>query len=87
MRFVSWQFLLAIACFTAGDGSLRAAPLKDLGLEFSLGSKGAPMKLGAAEYRDAADRPISVTRADFLISGFALRRQDGPRLETDKWFA
>lgn len=64
-----------------------AAALQDLGLEFRLLNQGLPLRLGAMEISDGAGEKLSITRADFLLSGFALQRLDGSWLESANWFA
>jgi cytochrome c peroxidase len=73
------------ACFSKSRAQQPA--LKDLGLEWFLGGPQKPLKLGQSVYTDAAKRPISITRCDFLVSQFALRREDGSWLETKDWSA
>lgn len=77
---------LLIAVFSAVVPA-EGAELKDLGLEVRLTDAKVPLRLGAPEYVDKASRPISITRADLLVSAFSLRREDGSWLETAQWYA
>ncbi len=52
-------------------------------LEFSIRHtfNGEPLELDAVRYQNAAGETFSVTRASYLLSGFALERADGSWLE------
>lgn len=81
--FIGTSLLVLLACALES----ATAALKDMGLEVRVVDGKAPLQLGATNYADAADKPISITRADFLMSAFALKRMDGTWLETGNWFA
>lgn len=80
MRFVAAILFSAAVC-------AHSAPLRDMGLEMNLTFGDQPLHLGSMAYQDAGGKSISVTRADFLMSGFALKKQDGSWMETEGWFA
>src|SRR5579872_502556 len=48
---------------------------------------GAPLVFDSPAHRTAAGQKISITRLDFLLSDFALRRADGTWIEQTNWFA
>ena len=75
MRFncpLCWTVLPAALLMLGGV--LRAEPL-DLRVEH--GTEGTPFRLGAIEFRTQVGESYSVTRASYLLSGFALRHESG----------
>ena len=54
-----------------------------VGIEVRWQWEGAPLRFGLAK----GDSQLTVRRADFLMSGLALRRADGTWLESSDWYA
>ncbi len=82
-----WWFavLLALAgAVTGWAGEPGAGRFQQVGMEMRWTWGGAPLKFGE-ELTQGGN--LSVTRADFLVSDLALRREDGSWLETGGWFA
>jgi cytochrome c peroxidase len=84
-------FLLPAAVLTALPAAATGAedkPGRTLGLEFLLQSGGKPLALHQpGALRDAGQRPLALTRLDFLLSGLALQRADGSWMESADWYA
>ena len=85
-RFFWW--LLALTALAGPGAGMAKAPgagrFQQVGMEMRWSWDGAPLRFGAEVIKGEA---LSVTRADFLVSGLALRREDGSWLETGGWFA
>jgi cytochrome c peroxidase len=62
------------------------ADAADLRVDFSPQFSGAPLVFDALKNQTAGGQTISVTRLDFLLSDFALRRTDGIWIEQKHWF-
>ncbi len=82
MRSRTTASLLLIALLQGAAG--RAA---DLQVEIVPRFNGAPLVFDALTNKTAASQVISVTRLDFLVSNFALRREDGVWIGRTNWFA
>jgi len=62
---------------------------KSAALEIAIQNKfnGAPLALDSLRYQNAAGETLSVTRLSYLLSGFALQREDGVWVEAPDQFA
>ena len=76
------QFLPIL--FLAGVSAAFAATLE---VEIVPRFNGAPLVFDSVTNVTAAGQTVSVTRLDFLLSNFALRREDGVWLGLTNWFA
>ncbi len=84
-RGVRFLFLFLLASFASASVSL--AQDKNLGVEFAADFKGAPLFFDTLSNMNAAGQRLSVTRLDFLVSDFAVRRADGSWLAPSNFFA
>ena len=75
------KFLLLPLLLAAGAGAA------DLRVDFVPQFNGAPLVFDSLVNQTAASQKISVTRMDFLLSDFALRRADGAWIERQNGFA
>ena len=73
-----------ISLFLAFNSSALAG---DLPVQFAPRFAGEPLVFDSLTHTNAAGQRLSVTRLDFLLSDFALRRPDGSWLTTTNWFA
>ncbi|HEY1171116.1 MAG TPA: MbnP family protein [Verrucomicrobiae bacterium] len=62
-------------------------PVRKLTVDMSIQFGGTPVKLDQLVNTNVADQVFSVTRADFLLSDFAVRRTDGTWVERTNWQA
>jgi cytochrome c peroxidase len=84
LRFYSFvAFVILLACL--GSAAAWGAPA--LVLQLVPKFNGAPLNFDSLTDVTAAGQRISVTRLDFLMSDFALRRVDGTWIEQTNWFA
>ena len=68
-------------------GNASAGALADLEVEIVPQFKGKPLAFDVVAYKTAAGQDISVTRLDFLVSNFLLRREDTSWLALTNWQA
>jgi hypothetical protein len=91
MRPESMKFSpLTLATLTLAMSALvrpAGAATHSLAIEFGPRWNGAPLAFDALDHTNAAGQRVSVTRLDFLLSNFALRRTDGAWLPRTNWFA
>jgi len=78
-------FLIAVILVCGGFAFFASATT----LEIAVQSKfnGEPLLLDSLRYQNAAGETLSVTRLSYLLSGFALQRDDGSWLEVPNQYA
>ncbi len=80
MRVFFLSFLISLfLTFNSSSATLH--------VQFAPRFAGAPLAFDSLGHTNAAGQRLSVTRLDFLLSDFALRRPDGSWFTTTNWFA
>ncbi len=77
---------LAVGGLALG-ASKALLPTKDIAIEILPTWGTQPLMLGGEQGTDASGAAVTVSRLDFLLSGVALRGEDGTWLPSKDWFA
>src|SRR2546430_87686 len=83
-RLTMLSGLLAVTCLLYASASASAASL-EVFIRHSF--DGEPLLLDSLRYRNAVDEILSVSRLSYLLSGFALERDDGSWLDLPGQYA
>lgn len=93
-RVSRWPLCLLLAgwgCAWSGSGHAQEATKSKaffpVGVEMTWLWSGRLLKFGSANLKGSANAGLSITRSDFLMSGFALKREDGTWLQSSGWNA
>ena len=74
-------------CFILLLTAAGSALASDLRVRLDLRFNGAPLVFDSPANTNAAGQAVSISRLDFLLSDFALRRTDGAWINRTNWFA